>query len=122
MKQVDTIVLVKDIKKSDQFYKEAFGLEVLHDWQTMIIYKNRLALHQVDKLQPAEFAESLTLQNSSPVIIYLELDEGKKLEDLLDHLGEMNVPVIHGIYSLPWQRIIRVKDPDGIIIEIGEPA
>lgn len=122
MKQVDTIILVKDIKRSAGFYKNIFGLEVLHDWETMIIFKNRLSLHQTDKLLPEEFAESLKEHHNKGFIIYLELENGKKLEEVLLNLQKNNVEIIHGIYNLPWQRIIRVYDPDHNIIEIGEPA
>lgn len=123
MKQVDTILLVKDIKESHKFYIENFGLEVLHDWDSMMIYKNRLALHQKDKIQPQEFASSLGAgDNSGSVIIYIELDRTESLEDKLDYLKNKGVEIIHDIFSLPWQRIFRVYDPDRNIIEIGEPS
>ncbi len=89
----------------------------------MKIYKNRLSLHQIDKIEPKEFSNSLKLnrENSKSIIIYIELDGDKKLEEYLTYLKVKNVDIIHGIYSLPWQRIIRVSDPDYYTIEIGEP-
>lgn len=124
MKQVDTIVLVKNIKEIDIFYRNILGLEILHDWGDMLIYKNRLALHQVDKLQPEEFARSMDSINSinNRVIIYLELEKGYVLEDILIKLKDKKVNIIHGVYQLPWQRIIRIYDPENNIIEIGEPV
>lgn len=122
MKQVDTILLVNNIKESDSFYRELLGLEVLHDWEVMMVYKNRLAIHQLDKIQPQEFAESLNSENRGNVIVYLELESNENLEDYLFKLKENGVEIIHGIYSLPWQRIFRCYDPDGNIVEIGEPS
>lgn len=123
MKQVDTIVLVEDIKKSREFYEGNFKLEILHDWESMIIYKNRLALHQRDLLKPESFAQKIKSETKqfNNLIIYIELDQGESLENLLDKLESDNIEIVHGIYKLPWQRIIRVLDPDNNIVEIGEP-
>lgn len=122
MKQVDTILLVRDIKKSDEFYRNIFGLEVLHNWEVMMVYKNRLAIHQIDKIQPEEFAQSIKINDHNNVIVYIELDINERLEDILNLLKDNSIKIIHGIYALPWQRIIRCYDPDGNIVEIGEPS
>lgn len=121
MKQVDTIVLVKDIKRISSFYIDLFGLEILHDWDSMIIFKNRLSFHQIDKLEPKSFSDKLH-SGTGGVIIYLELDPGVDLEGILNKLENNGIEIIHGIYKLPWQRIIRVYDPEGNIVEIGEPS
>lgn len=123
MKQVDTIILVKDIIKSKEFYEKFFKLEILHDWESMIVFKNRLALHQKDLIQPKSFADKIKLNSDDfgNIIIYIELEKGDSLEELLAKAENEGIEVIHGIYSLPWQRIIRILDPDNNIIEIGEP-
>ena len=46
------------------------------------------------------------------------------MEDLEDEYRRMldsGIEMIHGIVRLPWQRIFRMKDPDGHIIEVGNP-
>src|SRR5437016_6316218 len=43
LSHVDTILLVENIEVSKSFYSGKLGLEVLHDWQTMIVYKERFA-------------------------------------------------------------------------------
>lgn len=124
MKQVDTIILVKDIKISHQFYSGILGLEVLHDWKSMIIYRNRLAIHQTDLLKPESFAEQMRRDGEeikNNLIIYVELDKDESLEGCLSTLQSKGIELIHGIYELPWQRIFRIYDPDGYIVEIGEP-
>ncbi|NJL72789.1 MAG: hypothetical protein HC888_15090 [Candidatus Competibacteraceae bacterium] len=124
MKQVDTIVLVKDIEKTREFYTRHFHLEILHDWKTMIVFKNRLAFHQVDKLFPQEELAAHLEFNSmgrGNVVIYLETEN---LEESLEYVKRNGIEVIHGIVTFPWNkdRIIRVKDPDGYIVEIGQIA
>ena len=120
MKQIDTIVLVRDIKSSKKFYLEVMGLEVLHDWESMVVFKNRLALHQGDLLQPRELAKSFVDIGSigfSNLIIYIGT---KTIESEYSRLKEMDVEFIHGIVELPWQRIFRMKDNSGYTVEIGE--
>lgn len=123
MKQIDTILLVKDIEISHSFYSDIFALELLHDWNVMKIYKNRLSLHQIDKIQPKEFIkeQNISSEPNKSIIIYIELDRDQNLEDFLNYLKAKDVNILHGIYKLPWQRIIRISDPDGYIIEVGEP-
>lgn len=123
MKQIDMILLADNIKESDVFYRDILGLEIQYDWESMIIYKNRFAIHQRDLLKPADFAKSLEtaqLKGSDNLIIYLEIDKSKTLEQSLKELKAKNVTFIHDIVQLPWQRIFRIKDPDGNIVEIGE--
>lgn len=122
MKQVDTIVLVSDIKRSHAFYNGILGLEIVHDWESMMVYKNRLAIHQADLLQPQEVMNRLLKkgkQGGNNLIIYLEL-ENESIESCFERLSGENVELIHGIYALPWQKIFRLYDPDGHIVEVGE--
>jgi len=119
-RQVDTILLVNDVSKSKKFYSELIGLDILHDWESMVIFKNRLALHQFDLLQPRELLGSLKGAHSigsDNVIIYLGTDD---IVSEFTRLSGFGVKFIHGIVELPWQKIFRFRDIDGYIIEIGE--
>lgn len=123
MKQVDTILLVDDIEVSKDFYAQTFGLEILHDWGSMVIFKNRLALHQVDLLKPEAFGQRFKAERKSQtgnVIIYIELDH-EDIDVFYKRMYTLGLNIIHEVVALPWQRIFRIYDPDGHIIEIGEP-
>lgn len=118
--QIDTIVLVKDINASKTFYRETIGLELLHDWESMVIFRNRLALHQADLVEPKEIVASfLDLKSigSSNLIIYIGTVD---ISVEFARLQEKGVEFIHGIVELPWQKIFRIRDIDGYVIEIGE--
>lgn len=122
MKHVDTIILVKDLGISSRFYREVIGLEILHDWDTMIVFKERFSIHQADKLLPSEETEkfiSREKQGRNNVVLYFETDD---LEKEYDRIHKMGIPVVHPILDLPWQKIFRIHDPDNHIIEIGAPA
>lgn len=124
MKQVDTIVLVKDIKNSLKFYKEILKLEVLHDWDSMVIFKNRLALHQADLLKPEKIMRGIIPDRrlgSGNLIIYIELED-TDINDYFKEIENRDIRIIHKVVDLPWQKIFRFYDPDGHIIEIGSPT
>ena len=121
MKHVDTIVLVEDINRSKKFYTEIIGLEILHDWGNMIVFKERFAIHSSNTLLP----ENETKQTFHPgkqglnnLIIYFEAED---LEKEYQRMIAQGVGILHGIVELPWQKIFRIYDPDHHIIEIGSP-
>ncbi len=123
MRQIDTIVLVKDIEVSKRFYLDTFKLEVLHDWGSMMVFHNRFAIHQADLLKPETLMKDVLAQGklgSGNLIIYLEL-EHESIEACYERLKDQGVAMLHEIVELPWQKIFRVYDPDGHIIEIGSP-
>ena len=52
-------------------------------------------------------------------VVYFETHE---LEETYEHLAQAGVEFVHPIREEPWgQRVMRLYDPDGHIIEIGEP-
>lgn len=104
-----------------RFYEDVLGLEVLHDWDAMIVFKERFGLHQADHLLPANEAAQFICpgkQGSGNVIVYFEADD---IQQAYEQIKEKDVEIVHGVLKLPWQRIFRIYDPDRHIIEIGEP-
>ena len=121
LSHIDTILLVQNIERSKAFYSGILELEVLHDWQTMLVYKERFALLQADALLPREEAQKFIQpgpQGHGNVVVYFQSDD---LESCYEKLSKVGVEIIHGILTLPWERVFRVYDPDGYVIEIGEP-
>jgi len=117
---IDTILMVENIATSKKFYHDTLGLEILEDWQTMLIFKNRLALHQASELQPTQETQKFIQPGAcghGNVVIYLQSDD---LEGCFQQLQAAGVEIIHGIISLPWERLFRIYDPDRHVIEIGE--
>lgn len=111
---------MKDVNASKNFYRETIGLELLHDWKSMVIFKNRLALHQADLVLPKEIVASFidlkTIGSSNLIICIGTVDITVEFA----RLTEKGVESIHGIVELPWQKIFRIRDIDGYVIEIGE--
>jgi uncharacterized Zn finger protein len=51
--------------------------------------------------------------------LYFETED---LDAIWTRLSNASVEVVHPVHEQPWgQRVIRVYDPDGHIVEVGEP-
>jgi len=121
MKHVDTIILVEDIHRSKAFYIDVIGLEILHDWDAMVVFKDRFSIHQADRVLPEHETAQIFRkgkQGQGNVILYFEVDD---LQTAYTDMQVKGVDIIHGIVQLPHQKIFKIADPDGHIIEIGEP-
>lgn len=121
MKHIDTIILVNDLAASKAFYTKLIGLEILHDWGNMAVFKERFAIHKANELQPPELIGQFTHdgnQGHGNLVLYFEASD---LEAEYQKLVQAGVKVIHGIVQVPWQKLFRVFDPDGHIVEIGSP-
>ncbi len=87
----------------------------------MLVYKERFAILQADALLPLEETQKfikLGAQGRGNVVVYFQSDD---LDRCYVDLQKAGVNFIHGIITLPWERIFRIYDPDGYVIEIGEP-
>jgi len=120
VKQIDTILLVRNIEESKAFYTGTMNLEILHDWTSMVVFQNRLAIHQLDLLQPQDilrpFLDDKAI-GAGNVIIYLATED---LTGEFKRLSALGVEIVHGIIDLPWQKVFRLRDNSGYLIEVGE--
>lgn len=120
-RQMNTILMVKNIQDSKRFYADVLKLDIVHDWGAMLVFKENLSLHQADQLQPFEMTGRFVqagAQGRSNVVIYIESDN---LDECFESMKSAGVPIEHEIIQLPWERVFRAYDPDGYVLEIGEP-
>ena len=98
------------------------GLSIISDVGVFILFENHFSIHQARELEATVFSESTAnseeLQGKRNLLLYFESQE---LEDMFQEL-ENKVEIIHPIVKQAWgQKVFRFYDPDGHIIEIGEP-
>ncbi|MBN2279996.1 MAG: VOC family protein [Candidatus Marinimicrobia bacterium] len=118
MKFHSSVLFVHDIENSKKFYIDLMGQSILHDFGKNIIFKSGLAIWELQpdhiiatKLQPSD--------HGYPLELYFE-DEN--IDEVLQKLQSHPVRFLHAIQEEPWgQRTIRFFDPDGHLIEVGEP-
>ncbi len=118
----NTIIFVKDIGKSKKFYSEILGMKIIDDYGTIVFFENRLVLHSAISILRTVFSKlkisGLKKQGRKNILIYFETDG---LEEFYEKTAS-KVKIIHGIEKQAWgQKVFRFYDPDGHMIEFGEP-
>ena len=112
------LLVVEDIEKSVAFYKQLFGLQVIRDFGNNVILTEGLVL-QEKKSWETLIGKEASFGGNAAELYFVEADlEGfqRKLDD-----SEIEINYVHRLKTYEWgQRAIRIYDPDGHMIEIGE--
>ena len=117
MKYISTLIAVKDIQKSKQFYHDVLGLEVISDLGANITLTGGFALQRMDTWQYYIGGKEVNLCNHAAELVF----EEKDMDNLLEHLKRFDIEYVHDTMEHSWgQRVIRFYDPDFHIIEVGE--
>lgn len=119
MKLKNVLIVVKDIEKSKQFYRELFGLETVLDNDGNLILTEGLVL-QDEKIWRRFLEKDIVPESNSCELYFEERDIEafvEKLETLYPSIQYVNRLMTHS-----WgQKVIRFYDPDGNLIEVGTP-
>ncbi len=117
-----SVIFVKDIDVSRRFYEDLLEQKVAMDFGPNVGFESGFALWQVDHAYEMIFsapANDPTPLGRKNVELYFETDA---LDDVFARITQAQVPLVHPPYEQPWgQRAFRVYDPDGHIVELGEP-
>ena len=117
MKMKNPMLIVKDIDKSVDFYKNIFGLHVIVDFGANKTLTGGLALQTLESWKDFIGLDDILFGNNSSEI-YFEEDNFDKF---IDKLKNYDIKYVHSIKEHSWgQRVVRIYDPDMHIIEIGE--
>ena len=119
MKLKNVLIVVKDIEKSRQFYKDLFGLDLVLDNGGNMILTEGLVL-QDEKIWKKFLEKDVIPQNNSCELYFEEPDIEafvKKVEYLYPSIQYVNKLMTHS-----WgQKAVRFYDFDGNLIEVGTP-
>lgn len=118
MRLKNILFVVNDIEKSKAFYKELFGLEVVMDFGENVILTEGLVL-QEQKSWEALTGTSCRYGGNSAELYFIE----NNMDDFLEKLEQGSLPIkyLNKCMEHDWgQRVVRIYDPDGHVIEIGE--
>lgn len=119
MKLKNVLIVVKDIEASKRFYKDLFGLDVVLDNDGNVILTEGLVLQDKDIWE--SFIKRDVTERGHDAELYFE---EKDIDGMLKKLDESSYEIeyINRDLKHSWgQRVIRIYDPDGHVIEIGEP-
>lgn len=118
MRLKNILIVVEDIERSKRFYRDLFGLRVLADFDGNAVLTEGLALQ--DRRVWEHLVQKEIICGDGDMELYFEennLDDFlKKLESYPESVRYFQKPLEH-----TWgQRVVRIYDPDGHVIEIGE--
>ena len=121
LKYQSSVLFVKDIEVSKEFYRDILGQEIGLDLGINIGFKCGIAIWQKDKANEIIFKNpniDLSDNSNKNLELYFESD---KIIDTEKELEVFGVRFIHKIHKEPWQQLtMRFYDPDGNVIQVGE--
>ena len=118
MKFHSSVIFVSDIERSRDFYKTLMNQEIEHDFGKTVIFKGGLSIWEIrtGHVIPEHLD---TGGHSNRFELYFE---DADVEGRQHVLREAGIAFLHEVHKEAWgQRTIRFFDPDGHLIEIGEP-
>ena len=120
MRLKNVLITVKDMEKSKAFYKELFGLDVILDNDGNVILTEGLVLQDACIWKGTLGSEIIPQNNASE--LYFEEGDMETFVKRLEEYGE-KIRYATPLTELPWgQKLVRLYDPDGNLIEVRSPA
>lgn len=120
MKLKNILLVVENMERSVAFYKELFGLQLIRDFGENAILTEGLVL-QEKKVWENLIEKQVSAGGNAAELYFVENDLEAFQEKLEQSSFEINY--VHKLKTYDWgQKAIRIYDPDGHMIEIGEPS
>ena len=117
MKFMNPLLAVSDMERSVAFYKTVLGLDKIADFGANVTLTGGVALQTQETW--AQFIETDALTwNGKVSELYFEEDD---FDTFAERLRGQDIRYVHPVKEHAWgQRVVRIYDPDGHIIEVGE--
>ncbi|WP_400225639.1 VOC family protein [Methanomethylophilus alvi] len=117
MRFVGTLVAVKDMERSRRFYKDVLGLGAVSDFGANVTLEGGIFLQTMDTWKTFIGKTDISLPDNAGELYFEESD----FDAFCGHLEHMDVKYVHRPVEHTWgQRAVRLYDPDGHMIEVGE--
>ena len=117
MKFKNPLIVVTDISKSVDFYRNVLGLRVVADFGANKTLTGGVCLQTCDTWKRFIDAEEISF-GGSDAELYFEEDD---FDTFAERLKTCAVEYVHPVKEHSWgQRVVRFYDPDRHIIEVGE--
>lgn len=122
-KYISACLFVKNIKVSRKFYEEILEQKVHTDNGLFIRFEDGLSIWQVNHALHNIYDKKAGCDMPSQEGKQFELNfETEDLDGIYKRIVKSGMEFIHTIREQPWgQRVFRLYDPDGHIVELAEP-
>lgn len=119
MKYKGTMLVVKDIERTKEFYTKVLGVRVIADFGENATFTGGLSV-QTEKswMEFTNCEEDFFSYQGNVVELYFEEE---KFDEFMQKLRTMDIEMLGEEATMPWgQKTIRFYDPDKHVVEIGE--
>lgn len=117
MKLKNPMLVVSDIDKSVDFYKNILGLHVISDFGANKTLTGGLALQTLESWREFIGTDDISFGGNNAEVYFEEND----FDNFAETLKKYNIEYVHPVIEHRWgQRVVRFYDPDRHIIEVGE--
>ena len=118
MKFQNPLLAVTDLERSVVFYQQVLGLRKIADFGANVTLTGGLCLQTLDTWKEFLHTDQVTFGSHAGELYFEEED----FTGFVQRLGTMEIRYVHPVQEHAWgQRVVRFYDPDGHIIEVGEP-
>lgn len=120
MKYTSTLIAVKDMEKSKQFYHDVLDLDVITDFGANVTLTGGIALQTLESWKGfVHKRDDEIIFGSNTCELYFE--EGDMDTFIAKLTNIKDIEYVHPLYEHSWgQRVVRFYDLDKHIIEVGE--
>ena len=117
-----TVLFVVDVEASKKFYTDVMGEEIELDLGPNVGFKSALAIWDGAYGRNVIFGDENSgdgdFSSKRMAELYYETED---MEKTLEVLKNADVEFVHGVVEQPWRQLtVRILDPDGHMIEVGE--
>ena len=117
MKLKNPLLVVTDMEKSVEFYRNVLGLRVTMDFGANKTLTGGLVL-QAEETWKGFIGSDAVSYGGNDAEVYFEEDA---FDAFAQRLQKLDIDYVHPVTEHSWgQRVVRIYDPDQHIIEVGE--
>lgn len=117
MNYTATLIAVADMERSKRFYHDVLGMGVVADFGANVTLDGGLVLQTTDTWKSLIRTDEVHLPNNAGELYF----EDEDIDAFCDRLKGFDVRYVHPLFEHRWgQRVVRLYDPDGHIIEVAE--
>ena len=116
------VIMVKDVKASRLFYEELLGQKVIVDFGPVVGFEAGFSIWQANHAYTILFDKKYDEQQRLGRNNFELCFEDSEIHNIWENVSSRDIKLVHPLKEQPWgQLVFRIYDPDGHIVEIGEP-
>jgi len=111
------LLVVDNMERSKRFYKELFDLDVICDYGANATLTGGISLQTKESWMQFIGVSDIRYRGNDTELYFT----GTDVDEFDKKVKAAGAEYLHTVREMPWgQRVVRIYDPDGHIIEVGE--